>query len=249
MKKLLLLLIITALIIPSSVIGQESDTKTAEEKIDEIKDKVTSRVEELDLVEKRGIVGVVESVDDDQIKLNDLNDKTRIIEVDEITKYSSADTFGFDIDSIEEGTKLSVIGLYNKDSEKLLARFVNEISIPMFVSGVISEINEDDFTVSISTEAEEEYLIDVENITRTFSFLDGDLESSGYSELELLQNAVIIGFADVGEADRISATRIIVFPNIPNNPNINVDIPEPTDEDSEGSSSSSPSPVDLEEDE
>lgn len=231
MKKILFLLLTIIFVFPQIAISQENeeaDSKTAEEKIDEIKERVTSKVAELDLVEKRGIVGVVESVNESQIRLNDLNDKTRIIEIDEITKYTSNNTTGFSFEDIEPGTKLSVIGLYNKDSEKLLARFINEISIPVFISGVISEKDEDDFTVTISTEEEQDYLVDIENITRTFSLENEDLESSGFSELDLLQNSVVIGFNDVDDENRISATRVIIFPNIPKNPNIDVDVPEPS---------------------
>ena len=235
MKKILFTFLIISLFVPEIAIGQSANEETEAsnssiDKIDQIKDKVTTQVEKLDLVEKRGLVGVVEEIKDNQIRLNDLNDKIRIVEVDELTKYSSEENNSFDLNSIEAGIKISVIGLYNKDSEKLLARFLNEISIPVYLNGVISEVNEDEFTVTVATEDENNYTVDIENVTKTYSFSEEELEQSGFTELEVLQNAIITGFSNPDEENRISATRIIVFPNIPKNPRIQVEVPEPSGE-------------------
>ena len=211
--------------------AQNDETETGSSNtINQIKEKVTDKVEKLNLVEKRGIVGVVESVNNDQIRLNDLNDKIRIIEVDELTKYSSDETNAFDLTDIEKGVNISAIGLYNKDSGKLLARFLNEISIPVFLNGVISEKNDDDFTITLVTEDEKNYTVDVENITKSFAFEDEGLAQSGFSNLKILQNAIITGYPDPEDENKITATRIIIFPEIPQNPRINVEIPESTDE-------------------
>ena len=60
MKKIILLIFALYLVAPQITFGQtnKEETKTPEEKVNEIKEKVTSKVAELDLVEKRGIVGV-----------------------------------------------------------------------------------------------------------------------------------------------------------------------------------------------
>lgn len=250
MKKIFLLLILLILLSPSislaqtpSITPNEEEIETEaldskDEKVDQIKDKVASRVAQLKLVEKRGVVGIVESVNDNEIRINDLNDKTRIIEVDELTKYSSEEN-SFDLTDIQKGTKISAIGLYNKDSEKLLARFVNEISIPIFLNGVISDKDDKEFTVTLSTIDEKKYTVDVERITKSFSFSDGELETTGFAKLETLKNALVIGYVDPKDENRISATRIIVFPDVPKNPGIEIDTPEP--------SKASPSPTPKEE--
>jgi len=238
MKKLFFTILAISLIFPNLSFAQ---TQTPESKIDVIKDKVASRVAELKLVERRGVVGVVESSTDTEIRVIDLNDKTRIIEVDELTKFSSSDNADFDISDIEKGTKISAIGLYNKESKKLLARFVNEISIPVFLTGVISAKDDKGFTITLSTEEEKKYIVDVENITKSFSFENGELETAGFTKIETLQNAIVIGFTDPKDANRITASRIITFPNIPQNPRIAIDAePTPT---TKPSGNISPSPI------
>lgn len=191
------------------------------EKVDELKDKIASRVAELNLVEKRGLVGTVENVSGIQITINDLNNKRRIIDVDEFTKFSSGEKDS-GISDIKKGEKISVLGLYNKESQRLLARFVNEVTIPLFIIGAVSKKDEDNFTVSLVTEDGEEFLADIEKITKTFSYEKGELENSGFSKIEILQNAVIIGFPDLKEKNRITASRIVIFQGFPKNPKIKI---------------------------
>jgi hypothetical protein len=57
-----------------------------DEQINELKEKIASRVSELKLVEKRGIIGTISDVSSTKITLNDSDGKTRFVDVDEITK-------------------------------------------------------------------------------------------------------------------------------------------------------------------
>lgn len=190
------------------------------EKVDELKNKIASRVAELNLVEKRGIIGVVQNVSDTQITVSDLNEKNRIIDVDEFTKFLSVGDDSFGISDIKKGSRISTLGLYNKDSHRLLARFIKEISIPLFLYGVISEKDEKDFSVNLTVEDGTVFIVDIEKITKTFEYSNGELETSGFSKIQALQNALVIGFPDLKEKEQITAGRIIIFPNLPKNPKI-----------------------------
>lgn len=222
-----------------NAIPTSDEIEKISDKVDALKDKVASRVAELNLIERRGIIGVVEDASDTQITVTDLNNKTRIIDVDELTKFSSEDDNSFGISDIEKGSRISALGLYNKESHRLLARFVNEKNIPLFLHGIISKTNEEEFTVTLLTEDGKEYLVDVEKITKSFSYNDGELETSGFSKIELMQNSIVIGFLDPKENNRLTASRIITFPDLPKNPRIQVvdnetkSTPTPTLEDEE----------------
>lgn len=223
MKKVLLALIIACLLLPGISYGQTKDEiAQINQKVDELKDKVASRVAELKLVEKRGTIGIVESASDTQITVNDLNDKARIIDVDEFTKFSSAETDSFGISDLKKGSKISAVGLYNKESQRLLARFVNEIDIPLFLYGVVSGKNEDEFSITLSTEDGTNYTVDIEKITKTFAYQDAELEASGFTKIKTLENAIVLGYLDPKEKDRITAARIIIFPGLPKNPKIQI---------------------------
>ena len=232
MKKILFsLIIVSGVFFPSYTFAQtKTPTRTLiptneeiakiNDRVGQLKDKVASRVAQLKLVEKRGIMGIVENVSDTQITVNDLNNKTRLIDVDEFTKFSSSDKDSFGISDIKKGSKISAVGLYNKESQRLLARFVNEITIPLFLNGVISGKDDDNFTITLSTEDGTNYIVDVEKITKTSAYQEGKLEILGFTNIKMLENAIVLGFADPKEKDRLTASQIITFPNLPKNPNI-----------------------------
>lgn len=194
------------------------------DKVDELKDKVASKVAELNLVEKRGVVGTVVSVDANQITLNDVFNNDRIIDVDELTQFTSDNNSSFNISDLKKGSQISALGIYNKDSQRILARFINSTSIPIFLSGVISEINQDDFTITILTEGGTKYLVDVERVTKSFSYIDENLESSGFSKLTIGENVLVSGYKNAKEKNRISASRLIDFPGVPRDPNVKIEI-------------------------
>ncbi|MCL5432936.1 MAG: hypothetical protein M1524_02360 [Patescibacteria group bacterium] len=116
-----------ASITPSKTPSPTSQTPTTEklnEQISDLKEKIASRVAQLKLVERRGMVGVVTDVSDTQITLTDLSGNTRFADVDELTKfYALKETESFGISDIQKGTKLGILGLYNKQTRKILARF------------------------------------------------------------------------------------------------------------------------------
>lgn len=230
MKRLFLISLFVFLFLPSFSFAQTGTTKnkvpTSDQndkintQIDDLKNRVASRVAELKLVEKRGIIGVVQSATDTQITINDLKDKTRIIDVDELTKFSSSNNNSYGISDIKKGSKISVLGLYNKESERILARFINEITIPLFIQGVITKKDSANFTLTLAVEDGTTYLVDIERITKSFAYNNGDLETVGFTKIDTMKNAVIIAYPDPKEKNRITASKIIVFPDAPKNPKV-----------------------------
>jgi hypothetical protein len=247
-KKIFIFILFVSLLTPNITFAQsptksltptpiEETIEEIDEKVDLLKNKVASRVAELNLVEKRGFIGTIKSISDSQITVTDLNNKNRIIQIDELTKYSSSKNENFTKSNIKVGSKISALGLYNKDSKKLLARFINEISIPVFISGVVNEKNDKEFTIKITTTDNKEYFVDIENITKTYELSNDELETSGFSKIKKMQNIFIVGFPDIDEENRISATKAIIVLDIPNNPNVNIN---------SDSNNSTPSPTSSE---
>lgn len=189
----------------------QSITDTLSEGITDLKEKIASRVAELDLVEKKGVVGTATEIDDTQLILTDIYGDQRIIDIDEITNFSSDDDDSFGISDIEEGTKISVLGLYNKETERLLARFVSVVSYPIYLSGPITEVNEDDFVITVTGQNDTAYTIDIETSTTTQAYVDEDVERAGFSDLEVGQHIFVTGFEDEDDPSQISASRILIF--------------------------------------
>lgn len=220
MKKVILFLFVLSLLLPNLSFAQTPSG--VDQQINELKDKVASKVAQLKLVEKKGVIGKVTDVTNTQITINDINGNPIGIDVDELTDFSSSDNSSFDISDIKKGMEISILGLYNKDSERLLARFVDETTIPVFLQGVITQKDSANYTVTLSTQDGTTYLVDIENVTKTLEYTNGDLSESGFSKLSNMVNAIVVGFPNSKEKNRITAGRIITFPDSPKDPKVSV---------------------------
>ncbi len=197
------------------------------EVLNDLKERIASRVAQLKLVEKRGVIGSVTQSTDTQITLTDKKGNKRLIDVDELTRFSSPGTKGsFGISDISKGMQLDVLGLYNKQSRRILARFITVVTNPLYVHGTISSIDDDDFVIEVASEDGKTRIVDIETVTKTLAYSkEAGLGKSGFSKITTGQHVIVIGFPNKKDAKRIIASRILIFPDIPKNPRII--IPQP----------------------
>lgn len=202
------------------------------EKIQKIKDIVASKVAELNLVEKRGLIGMLKEVNGMRIVITDQNGNNRQIEADELTKFSLVDK-NAGISDLKKGERYSFIGLYNKDTQILLARSISTTNtIPVHFEGAILSLNEDDFQIEVVNAKGEKKKIDIQSSTRTSLVSpEADLTKSGFSKLEINSRVLIIGFWDKKDKDLMSATRVIHFEEVPPSKEMQSHVPAPTVED------------------
>lgn len=194
-----------------------------EEQIDELKERIASRVAQLNLVEKRGIIGTVTDITGTQITLSDIRTNTRFVDVDELTKFSGdSDSFGFS--DIKRGAILSVLGLYNKQSRRILARSVEEVSLPKIVNGFVATVDSENFIINVATSDNEQFEVEIETTTKTFSYDEEgkELVRSGFSKITEGMSIFIIGEADEKNEKNLIADRIIIFPNVIKTPSFNI---------------------------
>ncbi len=199
-------------------------TEKLSDEINELKDRIASRVAQLNLVEKRGVIGVVKSAAGTKITITDLSGTDRFLDVDEITKFTSGSSKdeNFGISDLSAGTSIRVLGNYNKQSKRILARYVDVVALPKFLNGVVSGIDKTDFTITVVGINNTSVIVDIENTTRTSTYTEAsDVVKAGFSKIAQGQRVHIVGYPSKTEQNRISATRILVFPEIKTNPSIN----------------------------
>lgn len=213
----------------SPVISEKLNEKLNTQ-INKLKDKIASRVSELNLVEKRGATGVVSEVSTNKITLTDLNGNTKLIDIDEITKFSSSSAKGtFGLSDLTKGTKINVLGLYNKQSKRILARFITTAVNPVFLSGTIYEIDTKNRTMSVATDDKKTTKIDIVPSTKISSYSKEDgLTKILLTGLNTGVRVAVIGFPDKTDPTMIVAQRITVLPELPQNPQISISIVQPT---------------------
>jgi len=201
-----------------------SPTQSDIQQIDDLKTRIASRVAQLNLVEKKGIIGTVTDSTNSQITLNDINGNTRFVDVDELTKFSNANASGtsFGISDINKGMSITVLGIYNKQSRRILARLINTITLPKIIIGTVTAIDKKIFNFYIASENNKQTFIDIETISKTYSYSSGgNIISAGFSKISTDETILVIGFPDKQNPEHIISSRTILFPDVPKNPKIN----------------------------
>lgn len=228
MKKVFLLFIIYYLLFTNAAFAvspSPTASASAEEQINDLKDRIASRVAQLNLVEKRGIIGVVADITAMQITLTDIKGDTRFVDVDELTKFDgSTDVGSFGISDIKKGSTLGVLGLYNKQSRRILARTVEELAIPKMIHGNVATIDSDNFILNVATDKNEQLQIEFETTTRSFSYdrENQQLIKSGFSKIKVGESIFVVGFPDKTVKNMINADRIIILPDIVKGPSVQI---------------------------
>ncbi len=226
MKKSFLILSLIAFflsLVPPAYAAAPTPADKTQELRDQLITNIASRVAQLKLVEKRGIIGKVLDVTNTQITVTDSQNNTRFVDVDELTKFSNPTNKGtYGISDITKDTTIGILGLYNKESRRILARFVNVITIPFIIHGGVAKVDSENFSISVTTIEGKQITIDVESLTRSNSYTakDGSVRS-GFSKIKDNYNIIAIGALNTKDKNRMTATRIIFFPEIPPSPKVN----------------------------
>src|SRR5262249_45906314 len=130
------------------------------------------------------------------------------------------------ISDITKGTTLGVLGLYNKESRRILARFIDVVVMPISVSGAVADVDSKNFTTTIATADKKTYTVDIESTTKTFSFDGTTLAKAGFSKITEGERITVIGFIDKSNSRHLTASRVLLFPTLPIDPSITVVKPD-----------------------
>jgi len=225
MKKIILTLLFfafaTNFLFEAKLANGATHTPTSEteeiNRLEKLKELIASTAAKKNLVDKKGIVGTIKDVNGTKIIASDFQNQDRIIDIDELTKFDGNTSNSFGLSDLQKGDALSFIGLFNKETERLLARFVYKVeNIPFFIDAGVIEKNTSNFTINIMTSNGEEKTVNVESSTKTISFDKKEgMIKSGYSKIESGQRIIITGFKNANDDKIINASRIIHFLDLP----------------------------------
>lgn len=222
MKKILIFIIIIIFPVKAEAVTPSpvdvTATPSAEvERIERIKELVASKVAELKLIEKRGILGTVRDASTTQMTLDDNNKTKRIIDIDELTKFSDPSKKDFGISDIIKGDLISSVGLYNKELKRLLARTVTKIKTqPIQYEGVVMDKDRTEFVLTVRVEDGKTITVDIESNTKTQVFEKATgLTKSGFTKILPNQRVLVSGYPTLNENNKIAASRIIHFADVP----------------------------------
>ncbi len=220
MKNIILFLVIYPLSLIIAVNAFAAPSPTSSSSAQELLNNLQNYLSKHPITERRGILGKVTDTSDTQITLSDVNGNTRFVDIDELTKFiSSGNTPSFGISDIKKDEALGIVGLYNKESQRILARAVYQTSLSSMIHGYIAQIDSNNYIVSMATDDNNQFQVSIETTTRTLSYdsASQNIIRSGFSKLTVGEKIFVRGTPDPKNDKLISGDTIIVFPEITKN--------------------------------
>lgn len=242
--------IVTSLILVTSVSAatpaaspSASSTPTPTSQIDDLKERLATKVAELRQTQKKAVYGTVKAVSVStftiETKTNDLKiELTDDIKVFQLIKGKRTE---LTTEDLEKDDIVTVFGDYDTGLDLLKAKVVVIQAKPLLrTSGTVTAIDRDEFTVTVLAADGQTYTVDIEKTTQALAFSqEKGLVKGGFSKLETGRTIHVVGTAVPKEERRISAARLIDIGNLTGSPT-----PTPTVETPrEASASASPSPT------
>lgn len=224
-NKLTLFFIATSfLVFCSSVFAQtgaptgptKKPTETRESsQIDKFKEKLASKVAELNRRNQKVVAGTVSAVSKDKLKLKTDTGEFEVKIDKDITKF-------FEIsEGSQEGKELSLIekGLYiiasGPQADRVInANFLYEDAPFVVDSGRITEVDKNDNSVKVDTLSREKFTLDVETETRQniINIKTLEIERTGFSKIKEGDNIHFVARRDGRVKGRGPAVRILIIP-------------------------------------
>jgi len=183
--------------------------------IELLKEKIATRVTQLRENEKVALHGTLSARTSGSITLaTSKGVDHKITYLDDTVFYSITGNKKSTIksDKLASESAIAVFGYYNEDHSVITAKYVYDISdSPLSIIGKVSEVNKDDFTVSV-TDGKETRVFDYEKTTRTFTLAPSKTSwvRSGFSKLTIGDTLRISGTVDDKEKDRWDAQNIYI---------------------------------------
>lgn len=194
-------------------------TKPVDKEIQELKDKVADKVDELKDQKKQAISGIIEDIEGDTISLlNSLSEKVKVDIDDTLTSFYEivgTNIKDISIKDIAKGNYIFVTG--PAIGETVTANSVYKDKQYSVFSGKIIDVNREDFTIKIITVDKSKYILDIEKSTKQ-SILDIktlQMNKIGFSKLKEGDSVHCIYEGDVKNSGKtqFTAVKLLVIPN------------------------------------
>ncbi|GIW65001.1 MAG: hypothetical protein KatS3mg092_0934 [Patescibacteria group bacterium] len=164
-----------------------SITNQDQKAIENLKEKVANKVQEIIKKNNKAIVGRVTSISDNLIKIKSVDNKEYEIKIDStLTKFykiSGVNQKEIKIDDIAKNDYLIVSGIINDKTVDANAVFIDQ---PFLVeSGKVIEVNKENYTVKVITSDKTVYTLSFETFTKQYilNIKTLDIEKSGFSKM------------------------------------------------------------------
>ncbi len=213
-------------------------TPVKNKQVEDLKERLATRVAQLSQSERRAIYGTVKATTISTLTIETINKDIKIELTDDIKVFQmlKGKRTELTIEDVAKDDIVSVFGNWDTAVEVLKAKviFIHSASQSTTqVVGTITETKKSDYTITTKTKDEKTYIIDFETTTKTNVWTkEKGIEKGGFSKLLPGDTIVVVGTAVPKKENRVSALRIL------NIGNLTGEKPTPTPEEKEATGSS-----------
>lgn len=164
----------------------ETEKKT-DENVEQIKEQVASTVDELAKESKYATAGFITDIEEDKIYVNSMKGEVEVLIDQDLTtvfEIDGSDTEELELDDLEKNNYVSIVGPRIDGTTNANTIYVDSHYVVR--SGKITEVNDDDFYITIITPEKDSLTLDVEKKT-TQQIIDVKtlaLQDAGFSKLK-----------------------------------------------------------------
>ncbi len=189
------------------------------QKIEDLKDRLATKVAELRQTSRRAIFGTVKSTSITSFVVETKTKDVKIELTDElkVIQYLKGKRTTLTTDDLDKGDAVAVFGQYDTTLDLLKAAVVFiQSAIPERINGTVTARDEKAFTLTLATTQNQTYTIDIEKSTKTLAWdrEKKELIKSGFSKIAVGATVHAIGSPVPKQDRRISAQRILDLGNV-----------------------------------
>lgn len=213
---------------PTSTTAPTPNTKQLQ--IESLKERLATKVAELRQTQSKAVFGTVKSI---SVSTLVIETKTKDVKIDltddiKVAQILKGVRTKLTIEDVKKGDEVTIFGTYDSTLDLLKAKYIFiQNKPPERVTGVVTEINRDDFTLTIGTTEERSIVIDIETTSRTVRWDGTGIVKSGFSKIAIGDMLHVQGTAVPKKENRYSAVRILDLGNLSGNAPSPVTTPTP----------------------
>lgn len=197
--------------------------KEVKDKIEDLKERVATRVAELRAKSKRAFFGQIKEKRENTLTLA-RGEKEQSVALDEETTIvrlgPNKERAALDLEALEIGEWLVVFGTLDLNQKTLLAKKILARTLPKNIHGKVTEVDIDSGTLTLAQNGGTTYVVDYEIRTRCRLWLkkEGLLSESegfancGLSRIEIGDRVFVRGTVNQKDDNRLTALRLLLLP-------------------------------------
>ncbi len=193
-------------------------TSDKTKQIEDLKERLATKVAELRQTQKKAIFGSVKSVSITSATIETATKDIKIELPDEIkvVQYLKGIRTTLAISDLEKGDMVAVFGTYDATLDLMSAQFIFiQAPPPLRVAGTVTAIDKVAFTLTVTTAEGQPWTIDIERYTKTNAWSGATgIAKSGFSKIVVGDSVHITGTATPKKDNRMSADRILDLGNL-----------------------------------